>query len=119
MVDQQTIGRTNQCTAFHGLLTEPTVDTLPMVAGTQAMQLNIKSDEAHKLATELAKLTGETMTFTVTQALRECLARQRRRRNAGDVVARLMEIGSRYAALPDAGSGPDEILGYDEHDSSK
>ena len=30
------------------------------------------------------------------------------------VEARLMEIGSRYAALPDTRRTPDEILGYDD-----
>ena len=43
------------------------------------MHLNIKNDEAHKLATELAQLTGENLTSAVTLALRERLARERRR----------------------------------------
>ncbi len=34
------------------------------------MHLNIKNDEAHKLATELAGLTGESLTAAVTLALR-------------------------------------------------
>ena len=79
------------------------------------MHLNIKSDEAHKLATELARLTGESLTSAVTIALRERLARERRRRNVEAVAAKLMKIGNRYAALPDTGRTPDEILGYDEH----
>ena len=78
------------------------------------MHLNIKNDEAHKLATELARLTGESLTSAVTAALRERLARERRRRHA-EIAARLMRIGNRYAALPDSGRSPDEILGYDEH----
>ena len=79
------------------------------------MHLNIKNDEAHKLATELARLTGENLTSAVTLALRERLARERRRRRTDDVAARLMKIGNRYAALPDTGKSPDEILGYDKH----
>jgi antitoxin VapB len=79
------------------------------------MHLNIKNDEAHKLATELAQLTGENLTSAVTLALRERLVRERRRRKADEVASRLMKIGSRYAALPDTGRTPDEILGYDEH----
>jgi antitoxin VapB len=67
------------------------------------MHLNIKNDEAHRLATELAQLTGENLTSAVTLALRERLARERRRRNTENVAARLMKIGSRYAALPDSG----------------
>jgi antitoxin VapB len=81
----------------------------------KSMHLNIKNDEAHKLATELARLTGENLTSAVTLALRERLARELRRRNTDSVAARLLKIGNRYAALPDSGRSPDEILGYDEH----
>ena len=79
------------------------------------MHLNIKNDEAHKLATELAELTGESLTSAVTLALRERLARERRRRRTDRIAARLMAIGSQFAALPDTGRSPDEILGYDDH----
>lgn len=81
----------------------------------KAMHLNIKNDEAHKLASELADLTGESLTAAVTLALRERLARERRRRRPDRIVAQLMKIGSRYAALADTGRSSDEILGYDEH----
>jgi antitoxin VapB len=76
------------------------------------MYLSIESDEAFQLATELAQLTGEDLTSAVTLALRERLAHERRRRNANDIAARLMKIGNRYAALPDSGRNPDEILGF-------
>ncbi len=79
------------------------------------MHLNIKNDEAHQLATELAKLTGENLTSAVTSALRERLARERRRRRSDNVAAKLMKIGNRFAALPDTGRSPDEILGYDDY----
>ncbi|MES2194572.1 MAG: type II toxin-antitoxin system VapB family antitoxin [Pseudomonadota bacterium] len=82
---------------------------------TKTKHLSIKSDEAHKLATELAGLAGESLTAAVTLALRERLARERRRRRPDQVAALLMKIGSQYAALPDTGRGPDEILGYDDH----
>ena len=78
------------------------------------MHLNIKNDEAHRLASELAQLTGDSLTGAVTAALREQLARERRRRQSDKVAARLMKIGHRYASLPDTGRTPDEILGYDE-----
>src|SRR6266404_337629 len=81
----------------------------------EAMHLNIKNDEAHKLATELADLTGESLTSAVTLALRERLARERRRRRPDRIAARLMKIGRSYAALADTGRSPDEILGYDDH----
>lgn len=55
------------------------------------MSLNIKSREAHELAAELARLTGESMTKAVTEALRERLERKRRERapalNFGDCFA--------------------------------
>ena len=79
------------------------------------MHLNIKNDEAHRLASELSRLTGESLTTTVTQALRERLERQRRAHAAEAVAARLMEIGRAYAELPPGPfSTPDEAVGYDE-----
>ena len=39
------------------------------------MAMNIKSPEAHRLATELARRTGKTITEAVTLALRDALAR--------------------------------------------
>jgi antitoxin VapB len=41
------------------------------------MSLNIKNEEAHRLAKELADETGENMTEAVTIALRERLSRVR------------------------------------------
>ena len=59
-------------------------------------------------------MTGESLTSAVTLALRERLARERRRRRTDSVAARLMKIGSQFAALADTGRSPDEILGYDD-----
>ena len=39
------------------------------------MQLNIKNAAAHRMASELAELTGESLTGAVTAALKEKLAR--------------------------------------------
>jgi antitoxin VapB len=61
------------------------------------MGLNIKKNETHRLARELAKLTGESMTEAVTQAVRERLARLRRER-AGGLADRLLTIGRDCAA---------------------
>jgi antitoxin VapB len=54
--------------------------------------LNIKNPEAHRLAEELAKLTGESMTAAVTTAVRERLDRLRREQGAS-LADRLVEIG--------------------------
>lgn len=42
------------------------------------MGMNIKNDEAHRLAQEIAEATGETITATVLRALRELKARELR-----------------------------------------
>ena len=47
------------------------------------MSLNIKNKETHKLADQLAKLTGESMTDAVTKAVRERLDRVRSGRGSG------------------------------------
>ena len=41
------------------------------------MALSIKTEEADRLARELSRLTGETMTDAITQAMRERLERLR------------------------------------------
>ena len=63
------------------------------------MALSIKTEEADRLARNLAKLTGETMTQAVTVALRERLAREQERRKVDkDLPARLAELSRRYQA---------------------
>lgn len=61
------------------------------------MSLNIKNEETHKLAMQLAKATGENMTEAVTQALRERLDRVRHQRGSG-LADRLVQIGKDCAA---------------------
>jgi antitoxin VapB len=80
------------------------------------MALNIRNAETEKLAETLAKLTGETKTEAVTQALRDRLARLRRERIQRRLADELDEIALHCARLPIRDSRtPDEILGYDEH----
>jgi len=59
-------------------------------------QLNIKSDEAWRLASELAALKGESLTEAVTVALRERLARESR---AATREARLARIQAHAAEI--------------------
>lgn len=54
------------------------------------MSLNIKNEETCRLAGELAKLTGDTMTGAITVALRE---RLQRGRPGGAVLRPLAELG--------------------------
>jgi antitoxin VapB len=78
------------------------------------MSLNIKNDEAHRLAAELARLTGESMTAAVTEAIRERLEREQRRRGAAGLASELMAIGRRCTARPLRDwRSPEEIL-YDD-----
>jgi antitoxin VapB len=61
------------------------------------MALNIKSDEAHKLAKQLAELTGESLTNAVIEAVRERLARVRGS-SKPELAERLLQIGKECAA---------------------
>jgi antitoxin VapB len=61
------------------------------------MALNIKNDETQRLARELARLTGESMTAAITQAVRERLDRVRSEHGAG-LAERLVKIGKDCAA---------------------
>lgn len=79
------------------------------------MSMNIKSEEAHRLARELARLTGESQTAAVTIALRERLERLHGEQDS-DLAARLLAIGKDCAAhLPEPYRSLDhgELL-YDE-----
>jgi antitoxin VapB len=60
------------------------------------MTLNIKNPEAHRLAQELAALTGESMAAAVTESVRERLARIRQQQEP--LAARLLAIGKDCAA---------------------
>ena len=63
-------------------------------------QLNIKSADAYRLASELSELTGESLTAAVTAALRERLERERRARAVAEIerkawVRDMLAIGHR------------------------
>lgn len=66
------------------------------------MALNIRNPEAEKLATGLARQTGESKTEAVTGALR-------------DLADKLEEIAEHCSSLPVLdGRRAEEILGYNE-----
>jgi antitoxin VapB len=80
------------------------------------MSLNIKHPEADRLARELAKQTGESITNAVINALRDRLSREQGRASLPGLKNELLSIGRRCAALPDRDTrSADEILGYDKH----
>ena len=79
------------------------------------MALSIKTDEADRLARELAAATGETLTDAVTNALRERLDRVRSSTRM-DIAERLNRLSLEYSAMPVADDRtPEEILGYDQN----
>ena len=71
------------------------------------MSINIKNQEACDLASELAQLTGETMTGAITVALRERLEREKSERSAEAQAQRLLAIGERCASM--MGDGPSAV----------
>lgn len=80
------------------------------------MALSLKDPEADRLAREVARRTGETLTGAIVTALRERLARLRTRPSPKRVSEALREIGERCAALPTLDDrSEDDILGYDEN----
>lgn len=82
----------------------------------EEMSLNIRNQEAERLATELAELTGETKTEAVRKALEERLVQLRRAQSGKSLADDLDEIADRFASLPVRDNRPaDEILGYDEN----
>ena len=80
------------------------------------MALSIKDPEADRLARQLAKKTGESITQAVVTALQERLAREERKADDDEqLVEDVLEIGHHFSSLPvlDPRSD-DEIIGYDE-----
>jgi antitoxin VapB len=70
------------------------------------MSLNIKNEEAHRLARRLARLTGESLTDAVTRALRERLERVEA---PSDLARQLLEIGRDCAGRLD---GPARTIAH-------
>ena len=85
------------------------------------MALNIKNEQVEQLADEIARLTGESKTDAIRQALLERRARLRVRLHPGQRDARLQEFLANeiWARVPadQLGRAPDraereDILGY-------
>lgn len=80
------------------------------------MALSIKTEEADRLARELSRLTGETMTDAITQAMRERLERLRTEQEAqADYIARMKAFvrarANRYDRRPVTKQDWDEAVG--------
>ena len=81
------------------------------------MALSFKDPDTDRLAREVARVTGESLTEAVRKALAERLEREQRKRGVLPPLAdELNEIALRCARLPVLDDrSPDEIIGYDEH----
>jgi antitoxin VapB len=79
------------------------------------MVLSIKDRETDRLARQLARLTGKSITDSVKGALRERLEYEQRRRGKHIDRAKIAKIVAGIAALPVVDDGsPDELIGYDD-----
>jgi antitoxin VapB len=81
------------------------------------MPLNIKNEDAHRLAKKLASLTNSSITEAVTDALRDALEKAESRAHAADrrLLSGLDEIAELCSELEILDSRTaEEILGYDE-----
>ena len=65
----------------------------------EIVALNIKDKETHRLAQELARRTGETLTLAVTIAIKERLERQEKRRAQEGRLDWLLKLSERTAPL--------------------
>jgi antitoxin VapB len=79
------------------------------------MALSIKNSETERLARQVARETGESLTEAIESALRERLQRLKQRRHGRILNDKLEDILRRVDNLPTRDTRPDaEILGYDE-----
>jgi antitoxin VapB len=79
-----------------------------------AVSLNVKDPEAHRLAQAIAQETGETLTRAVTESLRERYERLQRRRGKA-TVEELRAIAKRASAHVKRPYLDHADLLYDEH----
>ena len=78
------------------------------------MGISIKNSETERLARELARETGESLTTAIRRALEERLERVEGRRTPADRLALARAVLRRVDALPVLDQRhADEILGYD------
>jgi antitoxin VapB len=80
------------------------------------MALSIKDAETERLARNLARLTGETVTMATRRAIEERLRRVGGHSRKAVLLEELAEIRRRWSTMPVInGRTPEQILDYDEH----
>ncbi len=70
------------------------------------MQLNIKSDEAYRLAARLAELRGESLTAAVTEALRQRVEEEERTREKESMIRDVLALAAEIRAELDKAGEP-------------
>jgi antitoxin VapB len=78
-------------------------------------QLNIKSEDAYRLASRLSELTGESLTAVVTKALQAELERAERQRDVEAEVDRIMALAREIRAHMREPVSSDTSWMYDEN----
>jgi antitoxin VapB len=80
------------------------------------MALSIKDPETERLARDLARLTGESITTATRRAIEERLRRVGGHSRKVILLEELAEIRRRWSEMPVVDDRtPDQILDYDEH----
>ena len=77
-------------------------------------QLNIKSEDAYRIASRLSELTGESLTSVVIEALRTELERRERKLDVEAEVDRIMAIAKEIRAHMREPVSSDTSWMYDE-----
>ena len=78
------------------------------------MGITIEKAKAEKLAREVERLSGESLTEAIIHALEDRLEQLKARRAAATLTEEILRISQRCSALPELDErSPDEILGYD------
>jgi len=79
------------------------------------MALNIKNPKAVELATQISRVTGESLTQAVIISLQERLEHLHERRTVPLMTEAILEISKRCKELPDLDPRtPEEILEYSD-----
>ena len=80
------------------------------------MTLSIKNPKADRLAKELAKATGQTVTDAVITALEANLKAAKVRRVPGDPIDGIADLQAFVAELPDQSPrSPHDVIEHDDH----
>jgi len=79
------------------------------------MAMSIKNEATERLARQVARATGESLTEAIQKSLAERLGRLNQLRKAHILTGQIEDLLQRVDALPTLDSRPEkEILGYDD-----